>query len=199
MATAAAAAASTLAIASGNNQSGQTGDALASPLVVRVTDPFGNGVAGTPVSWAVTGGTATVNPASSSTGAAGTASTQVTLGMTAGTITIEATSGSLSGSPAAFTADATAPAPNTVQVINNQFVPATITVAVNTTVTWNWAPTALTHNITPDNPAGVPSQPTITSGPFTYMHTFTTPGTYDYYCIVHGAPQTGMHGTVIVQ
>ncbi len=199
MATAATAAASSLAMASGNNQSGQTGDALASPLVVRVIDPFGNGVTGTPVTWAVTGGTATVNPTSSTTGLTGTASTQVTLGMTAGTIAIQATSGTLGGSPVTFTAQATAPAPNAVQVINNQFVPATITVAANTTVTWTWAPTALQHNITPDNSAGVPSVATITDGPFTYMHTFTAPGTYDYYCVVHGAPQSGMHGTVIVQ
>ena len=199
MATAATAAASSLAIVSGNNQAGQTGDALASPLVVRVIDPFGNGVTGTPVTWAVTGGTATVNPTSSTTGLTGTASTQVTLGMTAGTIAIQATSGTLGGSPVTFTAQATAPAPNAVQVINNQFVPATITVPVNTTVTWTWGQNASQHNITPDNPSNVPSEPAISNAPHTYTHTFTTPGTYDYYCVVHGGPQTGMHGTVIVQ
>ena len=33
----------------------------------------------------------------------------------------------------------------------------------------------------------------------TFSYTFTAPGTYSYYCIPHGSPGSGMHGSVIVQ
>jgi plastocyanin len=31
-----------------------------------------------------------------------------------------------------------------------------------------------------------------------YAHVFTTPGVYDYYCTIHGTPEAGMIGTVVV-
>jgi plastocyanin len=34
-----------------------------------------------------------------------------------------------------------------------------------------------------------------------FVHTFATAGTYQYYCKIHGldgAPPTGMHGTITV-
>jgi plastocyanin len=33
----------------------------------------------------------------------------------------------------------------------------------------------------------------------TFSHTFDTPGTYRYYCQLHGGPGSGMAGTVVVQ
>ena len=89
--------------------------------------------------------------------------------------------------------------PNTVQVSNNTFSPQTITVAAGTTVTWTWVATARGHDIIPNASGGQPSEPTVQDGPATYQHRFDTPGTYDYYCNQHGAPGSGMHGTVIVQ
>ncbi|MGH7657284.1 MAG: cupredoxin domain-containing protein, partial [Gemmatimonadales bacterium] len=74
-----------------------------------------------------------------------------------------------------------------------------ITVPVNTTITWTWAQGALTHNITPDNAANLPNSPTTVSAPFSYSATFTVAGTYDYHCTVHGATGSGMSGTVVVQ
>jgi plastocyanin len=55
------------------------------------------------------------------------------------------------------------------------------------------------HNVVPDGtePAssGAPR-----NGPATYQYTFNTPGTYRYYCSVHGGPGgVSMSGTIIVQ
>ena len=35
--------------------------------------------------------------------------------------------------------------------------------------------------------------------PKTFSHSFNTPGTYLYFCSVHGSPTTGMRGTIVVQ
>jgi len=110
-ATALAAAADTIFIASGNGQSGAVGSTLADSLVVRVNDRFGNPVPGSIVAWAATGG-GSVSPTSSATGATGLAATQRTLGTTAGPQGATATLAGVKGSPVAFsmTAGASAPA-----------------------------------------------------------------------------------------
>jgi len=87
------------------------------------------------------------------------------------------------------------PAPNTVEVANNYFNPVTLTVSVGTTVTWNWPVVSRRHNILPEGTQSVPYSPDIVDGPYVYQYTFTTPGTYDYYCLEHG----GMRGTIVVQ
>ncbi len=75
---------STLTVAGGNNQNGTIGEPLIEPLVVRVTDGFGDPVAGVTVVWsAETGGT--VDPDSTVTSADGYASTQRVLGPAIGT------------------------------------------------------------------------------------------------------------------
>ena len=78
---------------SGSNQKGAVGTALRDPLIVRVTDGFGNPVANIPVVWSVTGNTnatASFSPAVSTTDAGGFAQTVATLGSTPGTFTITA-------------------------------------------------------------------------------------------------------------
>lgn len=192
--------AANLSKVSGDAQTGVVNTMLTDPLVSRVTDQFNNPVSGTGVTWQVTGGTATVNPASSTTGATGQAQTIVTLGGTAGAITIQAVSTGLSGSPLSYTATSNAlPTQVTVQVTNNQFTPSTITIAAGGTVTWDWAANAVTHNVAPDATEPVRSGNPV-NGPNTYQYTFNTPGTYQYYCEVHGAPGlSGMSGTVTVQ
>jgi hypothetical protein len=35
--------------------------------------------------------------------------------------------------------------------------------------------------------------------PQTFSQTFTTPGTYLYFCVVHGTPDSGRRGTIVVQ
>lgn len=75
-----AAAPTQVAIASGDGQRGPTGQALANPFVVDVSDQFGNTTPGVTVDWAVTGGGGTVSNPSSVTDASGQAATTLTPG-----------------------------------------------------------------------------------------------------------------------
>jgi adhesin/invasin len=79
-ATAAAGTASVIRVVSGNNQTGQAGGSLPSPLVVQVLDDGDNPVGGVAVGWTVASGGGSVSPASATTGADGQASTAWTLG-----------------------------------------------------------------------------------------------------------------------
>lgn len=73
-----------IAVVRGNRQNGTTGEPLGDSLVVRVTDRFGDPVAGVEVTWiAEVGGS--VSPVTSATSAAGLAATQRMLGTTLGT------------------------------------------------------------------------------------------------------------------
>ena len=85
---------------------------------------------------------------------------------------------------------------NQVSVTNNKFTPSATTVAVGTTVTWDWntctndpyggGQTCVTHNVTFDDGT--------TSGnknDGTYSRTFNTAGTYDYHCTIHGLAMAG--------
>jgi|tagenome__1003787_1003787.scaffolds.fasta_scaffold20564926_1 plastocyanin len=204
-ATATAGLPTTLAQAGGNNQTGQINTALAIPVQAKVTDEFGNGVAGVDVAWAATG--ATVAPPTVPSNGSGISAATVTLGGTAGPITITATSNDLSGaalngSPVTFSATATEqPPPSTdanVNVSDNQFSPASLTISAGTTVVWTWGPSAHNHNVAPAASEPARSGNPV-NGPHTYQYKFNTPGTYVYFCEVHGTPTTGMKGTIIVQ
>lgn len=87
------------------------------------------------------------------------------------------------------------PPPNTVEVQNNYFNPVSLTVAVGTTVRWDWPVVSRRHNVLPEGGGSVPYSPNIVDGPYTYSYRFDQTGTYDYYCLEHG----GMRGTIIVQ
>ncbi len=102
-----------------------------------------------------------------------------------------------------YTATATVGMTNTLR-----FTPPTLTVHVGDTVVWK-NDSALAHTVT-DVPklASTASDASLPMGakPFnsgylnpgkSYVHTFTVPGTYRYFCIPHEA--TGMVGTVIVE
>lgn len=75
--------------ASGDNQTGTAGTALALPVVVGVVDAYRNPVAGTSVNF--TASNATVAAASAQTDATGRATAQVMLGSAAGPATVTAT------------------------------------------------------------------------------------------------------------
>jgi hypothetical protein len=92
---------------SGDGQRGPVGTTLPLPLVVRVTDNFGNPIPNITVDWTVTGG-GEVSQSSTPTDADGRASVERTLGGTAGQQTTLATAGDLAGSPVTFTHTATA-------------------------------------------------------------------------------------------
>ena len=83
------------------------------------------------------------------------------------------------------------PGPNEVFMQSTAFSPASITVSVNTTITWT-NKDAVAHTVTSNT--GLFDSGSISSGG-TYSHQFTTAGTFSYHCSFH----SGMTGTVIVQ
>ncbi len=84
-----------------------------------------------------------------------------------------------------------------VKVENNDFDPATKTIAVGETVLWQWAANSNPHNVTWVDQSGTGNSATQASG--SYSRSFSTAGTYDYYCTIHGSATGGMHGSVVVQ
>jgi plastocyanin len=200
--------ATTLVKAGGDLQSGDINTDLAEDLSVRVTDTFGNGIGGALVTWLLSSGSATLTPPSGNTNSTGLATTTVTVGA-AGPIIITASSAGLTGSPQTFNATGTTPPPPpsaiTITVQNNQFVPDVDTVAAGGTVTWTWSNTVgVTHSVTSTGTTSFTSDPSgAIASPHSYGPvTFNTPGTYFYYCIIHGTagnPPTGMSGTIVVQ
>ncbi len=102
---------------SGDSQSARVGGTLADPLVVQVTDAFGNPIAGVDIAWtAVDGGS--VSEATVQTGDDGLASVEVTLGPNAGIQHTTASAPGLAGSPVTFTATALPGAATTLEVVS---------------------------------------------------------------------------------
>ena len=180
-----------LSAVSGTGQTATAGQALANPLVVRVTRD-GAPLAGRNVTWSVTTGGGSVDPTTSSTDASGNASTTWTLGPTAGAQSAEATASGVTGTVSfAATAEAEVPPPTNaeVSVLDNSFDPEAATVATGGTVTWTWGG-AVDHNVTFSSG---PSSPTQTTG--TFERTFNDTGVFDYQCSIHGS---SMSGTITV-
>lgn len=114
--------------------------------------------------------------------------------------------GSGTPAPSGPSAPLTPASPNDVLVQNNTFNPSTVTVPTGTTVRWTWATctggsdpygggpgeTCVDHSVTWN--AGGTASATQSEG--TYQRTFTSAGTYDYHCVVHGS---SMSGKVVVQ
>ena len=119
-----------------------------------------------------------------------------------GTITVvgdapAATDGAVVGSPSpvepasSAPADATATEPAAVSIVDLTFQPATIEVDAGATVTWT-NDDSVPHTVTAladDFNSGV-----LMSGD-SFSQTFTTPGSYDYFCAIHPS----MTGTVVVR
>ncbi len=83
--------------------------------------------------------------------------------------------------------------PNTVTMAGMAFSPATITVAVGTTVTWKNTD-GIAHTSTSDS--GVWDTGNMPAGS-SQTTTFNTAGTFAYHCTYHAS--MGMKGTVIVK
>jgi plastocyanin len=95
-----------------------------------------------------------------------------------------------------FLAVAASAAVMNVNVVNNSFVPASVTINVNDQVTWVWAAAdgATPHTTTS---SGGLWDSGLHAEPFSFSHTFPTAGMFPYVCTVHAS--FGMVGTVIVQ
>ncbi len=104
-ATANPAGAASIAIVSGNSQTGTAGSALADSLVVVVRDAAGNPVPGVTVTWSASGG-GTVSAPTVPTGADGHSAVRRTLGTAAGPESTVASATGLTGSPVTFAATA---------------------------------------------------------------------------------------------
>jgi plastocyanin len=100
----------------------------------------------------------------------------------------------LSASGAKVSANAqAAPVSTEVKIDNFSFAPATLTVAVGTTVTWTNRDDIPHTVVSTDDPKPFKSKVLDTDEKFSY--TFTKAGTYPYFCSVH--PK--MTGSVVVK
>jgi amicyanin len=81
---------------------------------------------------------------------------------------------------------------STVSIDNFTFSPPTLTVKADTTVTWTNRDD-IPHGIASSNSAFSKSKAMDTDD--SYSFTFTTPGTYQYFCYIH----PHMTGTVVVE
>jgi plastocyanin len=80
---------------------------------------------------------------------------------------------------------------------NGSANPAVDTVAVGGTVTWTWTNNqGISHSIESIGSPSFTSSRIMSGNGQSYSVTFTTPGTYQYDCAVHG-PQ--MTGTIVVR
>ena len=77
-----------------------------------------------------------------------------------------------------------------VEIINYDYTPKILTVAVNTEVTWTQRDNVQHDVVSTENTFRSP----LLSLNENYSYKFTTPGTYDYYCSIH----PNMKGTIIV-
>jgi len=135
-ATALAGAAAALEKVSGDQQTAPVGVALTDPVTVKLTDSFGNPIAGDTVDFAVTGGGGSVTPQQTTTGSDGTAQAMWTMGSGLGVNTLSATASDVPG--VEFTATAATPKPDLQPdtVVTSPANPTTLdTLDVSTTVT----------------------------------------------------------------
>ena len=91
----------------------------------------------------------------------------------------------------------------TVDILDNQFSPNAVVVAVGGTVTFHWVGTA-GHSVTPSSGSTFSPTAGVSFPPKDMTVTFSAAGTYNYYCIIHGASdgyggQGNMIGTVTVR
>jgi len=192
---------------SGDKQVGVAAEPLPQELRARVTRD-GDPVEGVTVYWSTRQGS--MSPATDLTDADGISSSRWTTKYVyveqeafAGLEpdTIPHVVGSILPGMIMYTAIA-APDPeagNTVQVLNDRFEPASITISVGDTVNWFWQVNSVAHNVVPDdgNAPGTSGAPT--AYPKFLSFRFVIPGVYHYHCAVHGEPGgVGMSGSVTV-
>ena len=115
--TAVSADANGLAAVSGDGQSAPVGTVLPEPLLVEVTDGFGNPIPGVDIAWTADAG-GSVSDAHTTTGADGLTSVRRTLGPSAGVQHTLASAPGLAGSPVDFSHTAVAGAATVLELIS---------------------------------------------------------------------------------
>lgn len=120
-----------IALVSGNNQSSLVGQLLALPLVVKVTDAYGNKISGAKVTWTPGNLSGTASPPSDTTDTTGSASAAWTLGNTATAQTLSASVAGLP--PVVFSATASADTAHVIfTTVSLPIQPASVSSAVPT-------------------------------------------------------------------
>lgn len=185
----------------GDGQTGNIGSQLTNELRVLVTRG-GVPAGGELVIWRTNDANGFFEPPQSTSANDGIATSYWNLGTGLGTQTATAFAGSLSGPSSGFSAIAIPlpPGASTVKLFTaggSRFEPATLIVPAGTTVTFVWQDGF--HDVISSGSPSFPGVPTAFDPPKSYQFTFVAPGTYKYYCSVHGTPTSGMRGTVIVQ
>jgi plastocyanin len=95
--------------------------------------------------------------------------------------------------------DSCSPGGTTICAANTAFNPAALTVAVGATVTFHNSD-GFTHTTTSSAvPNGAAAWDVSLAGGAQTTVTFSIPGTYQYYCKIHGTATSGMRGTIVVQ
>jgi len=84
-----------------------------------------------------------------------------------------------------------------VGVLDNTFRPGEITVAAGTEVVWRNGGRNDHNVVSVDDGAWGVDTAEFAPGD-EYRHRFTEPGTYAYYCSLHGTTTNGMVGTIVV-
>ena len=82
-----------------------------------------------------------------------------------------------------------------ITISSTSFSPSTVTVSAGQPVCWTWSGAPFQHNVKSDDGTFTSGAPDNNGN---FQHTFTTPGTYGFYCQVHGSLTGGMRGTVVV-
>jgi len=187
---------------SGDGQSGAVGSLLPDPLRVLVTR-YGVPFVGHPVRWSVLASGGSANPATSTTGADGIASTTITLPPFAATSGVNAIA-SGNGDALRFNVTSTgATSTATVLVANNEFQPDNLQLRAGGTVSFVWLAGSGPHDVAPVAPNTIPRSdnpppPATHDAPYSFDTHFPVPGTFTYFCEVHGTATSGMRGSVMV-
>jgi adhesin/invasin len=187
--------------AGGDNQTTATGTPFPAPLQARVADAYGNGIPGITVTWTVTSGPVVLTDPGGSTNAQGIASVTATAGATTGSAVLTATTTVLPAISIPYNLTV-APAVRDVTLgdiffkssTNNTQNPARDTVQVGQTV--RWTNTTGGHTVRSLGSPSFPNSGALSTVGATYSHIFTTVGTYQYDCAIHGNQMTG---TIVVQ
>ncbi|HMG40507.1 MAG TPA: plastocyanin/azurin family copper-binding protein [Acidimicrobiales bacterium] len=85
-----------------------------------------------------------------------------------------------------------------VKVLDNTFNDENISVASGTKVVWT-NDGRQDHDIIPNDDGDWGVDPDDFEAGAVYEHTFDEPGTYRYYCSLHGSETSGMIGAVVVE
>lgn len=88
--------------------------------------------------------------------------------------------------------------PADVTALDNSFDAQVVKVAPGTTVRWT-NKGRQDHDVIPAEGGSWGAEVDDFHPGDVYEHTFVEPGTYDYYCTIHGTSDRGMIGTVIVE